>query len=241
MPGIAAAFIRAVRPTYLAAPLAVATAWMLLIVWSNSAYRGYLSHDALESFTLTQAWLVLVLIAGWMLMVIAMMLPANLPAMYCQIDGRLPVLAPLVTGYLAVWAGFGLLLVMGDLALHRLLIMLPSGGASTGMIFPALLILAGAYQLTPFKERCLRGLCTPEAASAPLRAGLRQGAACVECSWPLMLLMFAVGQHSLLWMALLGSLMAVERLTTWGREMAPSLGVALLGAGATLLLLHLLG
>ena len=49
-----------------------------------------------------------------------------------------------------------------------------------------------------------------------------------------MLLMFAVGVGSLLWMLLLGAMMGVEKNLPWGRRISAPVGVLLLGWGTGL-------
>jgi predicted metal-binding membrane protein len=50
-----------------------------------------------------------------------------------------------------------------------------------------------------------------------------------------MLLMFAVGAGSLVWMFVLAAVMAVEKNVSWGRRAARPVGLALLAWGAALL------
>jgi predicted metal-binding membrane protein len=52
-----------------------------------------------------------------------------------------------------------------------------------------------------------------------------------------MLVMFAVGVESLLWMAVLAAVMTVERVTRYGSRLAPLVGLALIGV-AVLAPLH---
>jgi predicted metal-binding membrane protein len=46
---------------------------------------------------------------------------------------------------------------------------------------------------------------------------LRQGLFCLGCCWALMLVMFSVGAMNAVWMALLGVLMTIEKLSTTTR------------------------
>ena len=71
-----------------------------------------------------------------------------------------------------------------------------------------------------------------------LRLGIDHGVFCVGCCWALMLLMFAVGAGSLLWMMILALLMAVEKNVRWGRRLSAPVGAALLAWGAMLLAFH---
>jgi len=94
------------------------------------------------------------------------------------------------------------------------------------------------YQFTPLKQMCLEKCRSPymflvehwrgrNAGSDALRLGVRHGLFCLGCCWTLMLLMFAVGGANLGWMLALGTLMAAERSTRWGRYLTAPVGVAL--------------
>jgi predicted metal-binding membrane protein len=72
----------------------------------------------------------------------------------------------------------------------------------------ALLVAAGAYQLTPLKDLCLSKCRNPvqffmthwrPGTAGALRMGITQGAYCVGCCWVLMLLLFVVGVMNLAW------------------------------------------
>ncbi len=106
----------------------------------------------------------------------------------------------------------------------------------------AVLILAGAFQFSSLKYRCLDKCRAPlsflsqhwrgsaQAARAFL-LGAHHGLFCVGCCWALMLLMFAVGTGNVGWMMGLGAVMAVEKNVTWGRRLSAPLGVGLLAWG----------
>ena len=66
--------------------------------------------------------------------------------------------------------------------------------------------------------------------------GARHGVFCVGCCWALMLVMFAAGAASLIWMAALTALMVHEKTRPSGATTVPLTGVALLAAGSTLML-----
>src|SRR3712207_205484 len=116
------------------------------------------------------------------------------------------------------------------------------------MVGALLLVLAGVYQFSPWKYRCLDACRSPlsfitahwrgyaERRQA-FRLGANHGLFCVGCCWSLMVVMFAVGAGNLGWMLLLGAVMAIEKNTAWGRRVAAPLGVVLLGWGLGLLLL----
>ena len=106
---------------------------------------------------------------------------------------------------------------------------------SAGAIF----LGAGLYQFSELKHACLTQCQRPFAfffanwTTRPLGVfllGLRQGVYCLGCCWAMMLLMFAVGTMNIVWMALLGVLMAVEKMATTARFATPP-GVAFMAIG----------
>ena len=64
---------------------------------------------------------------------------------------------------------------------------------------------------------------------------MRHGAFCVGCCWALMLVMFAAGVASLIWMALLTAVMIHEKTRPAGARAVPVTGVALLAAASVVL------
>jgi predicted metal-binding membrane protein len=138
-----------------------------------------------------------------------------------------------VVGYLVVW------LVAGAVAYG----LLRAGRALVGGTFEwhsagrwlsvAVVAFAAAYQLSPLKRRwlarCRAEFVEPEEAPTgrpadSLRSGLRAGGRCLGSSWALMLVLFALGAMSLVWMAVVAVLIAAERLLPAAR--APRLASA---------------
>jgi predicted metal-binding membrane protein len=236
----------------------IALAWLSLWLWNRSPYERYLDHDYLGAVTLADVPVVIPLyVGGWTLMVTAMMLPTTLPliTLFRAIVRRRPEamqwITLLIAGYIGIWTLFGFVLLLGDWGLHQVVDRSAWMTANAWIISAGTLSLAGAYQFTNLKYRCLdqcrspysfiighwRGRF-PHAESFAL--GLHHGLYCVGCCWTLMLLMFAVGHGNLAWMFLLGLIMAVEKNTPWGRHLSLPLGVVLLGLGLSLPLLALL-
>src|SRR5438128_3107005 len=56
----------------------IGLAWLTLAVWGQSPYGRYLSHHSLEQVR-GGGLLMLVFIAGWLVILLAMMLPTSLP------------------------------------------------------------------------------------------------------------------------------------------------------------------
>ena len=229
----------------------IALAWLALWVWGQSPYGRFLSHHSLEAVR-GNAALMLVFVAGWTLMVVAMMLPTSLPLVTLfrtLVRGRpdrARLTALLVGGYLAVWTLFGVVVYCGDFVLHGAVERSAWLGANVvPFIGAGTLLVAGLYQFTPLKYHCLDKCRSPMSfvtehwrgsreRSRSFLLGAHHGLFCVGCCWSLMLVMFAVGLGSLGWMLALGAVMAVEKNVSWGRKISAPLGVVLLGWGLAL-------
>lgn len=234
--------------TILAAVVALlaAAAWLVLWWWGASPYGRYLHHD-----TPTGPGTALELglfAAGWLLMIVALMLPTTIPllATFRALVGRRRqprlLAGVVVAGYLVTWAGFGLVAWVGDRGVHALVDAVPWLSANPRLVLAATFATAGAYQFSGLKYRCLdecrsplgfvmnrwRGLAERREAFA---LGVAHGLFCIGCCWSLMLVMFAVGMGNVAWMLGLGAVTAIEKNTAWGRRLGRPLGVVLLLAG----------
>lgn len=152
---------------------------------------------------------------SWLLMTVAMMGPAALADVrYTGLNSlrwrRRRAMAEFSAAYLSVWAAFGLL----ALAAAAIVSGVP-GPADLAVV----LAVAAAWQLTPFKRRCLRGchrsLPLPpygwRADTGALWYGLRNGLYCLGTCWCLMLIMIAAPGAQLLWTVGLTVAIAAER------------------------------
>ncbi len=227
----------------------IAVAWMSLWVWGQSPYARFLDHEALTELTGEDVTLLVFFVAGWTLMIFAMMLPTTLPlmAMFHKMVRDRPshfrLVGLLVLGYLAVWSGFGVLIHVADVLVHEGAERISWLESNYWAIGAGTLILAGVYQFTPLKYHCLDKCRSPfsfiaghwsggnEAVQA-VRLGADHGLFCVGCCWSLMLLMFGVGAGNIGWMLVLGSVMALEKNMPWGRRLSKPLGVTLIVCGA---------
>ena len=169
----------------------------------------------------------------WAAMTLAMMLPTAGPMIltYAEIADtaarkREPVVSPLVltAGYVAVWFGFAIAAAALQWTLARA--GLGDGNGAGRLVGGALFVAAGLYQFSAIKQSCLTQCQRPfpfffsnwtEQPFGVFRLGLRQGAYCLGCCWAMMLLMFATGTMNVVWMAMLGALMTIEKLSTTPR------------------------
>jgi predicted metal-binding membrane protein len=216
-------------------------AWIALSMWERSPYGHYLHHDGGVAPLPVEAALFAV---GWVLMIVAMMLPSSVPLVmtFAALVGRRRtprlLVALLLAGYLLVWGAFGLAAWLMDRGIHAAVDALPWLDAHPQLIIGTTLLVAGLWQFSPLRDRCLEACRSPlgfvlnrwrgtSERREALAMGIAHGAFCVGCCWSLMLVMFGVGLGSVAAMLALGGLTAVEKNMPWGRRLTRPLGVAL--------------
>lgn len=240
-------------------------AWAGIILTSGLAwlYLLYLARDmdsgmAMEmggmpmhhAWTWLDAWLMFLM---WAVMMVAMMLPGASPMilLYQRIAHqkmRRPrrSVALFASGYLLVWTAFSAIATLAQWALRQTGLVSDMMVSSSAALSATLLLAAGAYQLSPWKENCLHHCQTPFAfvtqhwRSGPggaLVMGLHHGAYCLGCCWLMMALLFVGGVMNLLWIALLALIVLVEKLLP-GIWLARGLGIVLIAAGTWLFTAH---
>jgi predicted metal-binding membrane protein len=173
-------------PAVLAATLGLAAACWVVAAWlMNGMDMGVATRPGTFGF----------FAAAWVTMMAAMMLPGAAPAVvrHARIAGTVRAALPFVAAYLAIWALAGLVAY----ALDR-----PHGALAAG----AVVIAAGAYELTPVKQR-FRRRCREEA-----RSGLWLGLCCVGSTAGLMAMLVALGVMSLFWMAIVAVVACAQKL-----------------------------
>jgi predicted metal-binding membrane protein len=157
------------------------------------------------------------------------------------------LVALVIAGYLSTWGLFGLAAHGLDWTLHELTQRSVWLTFNSWVIGAIVLFVAGLFQFSSLKYRCL------DKCRAPLSFVLRHwrgqgtrrhafllgadhGVYCVGCCWALMLLMFVVGTGSVGWMLLLGAVMAAEKNLPFGKRLSTPLGVALFMGSATVVM-----
>jgi predicted metal-binding membrane protein len=122
--------------------------------------------------------------------------------------------------------------------------------AESGVLLGGTLLLLGAYQLSPYKDRCLSHCRTPlgfllthsrPGVRGAARMGLEHGWFCLGCCWALFAFMVVVGTMNLVWMALITVVLSVERTVSWGDRLARVVGVAASVAGVVVLVAPTVG
>jgi len=194
--------------------------------------------------------------AMWVVMMIGMMTPSVAPMilMFARI-GREATLAGkpfaasswFAAGYLLSWAAFSLAATAAQWGLDRAALLTPMMESASTVLAGILLIGAGLYQWTPFKNACLSYCQSPlvfimrhggfrSDAAGALKLGFRHGFYCVGCCWAIMALLFVGGAMNIRWIALLSIFVLLEKVLPLGRLLAQFAGIAFIAGGGWLLL-----
>ena len=224
------------------------TAWLALWRFGLTLHGSVHHHDSVSGSIVT-----LFFVGGWTVMTIAMMLPTSVPliATFDTIANRradrTSLVALVVLGYLLVWASLGIALYVVAIVAQRLTDRSAWLQARSTLGAASLFFVAGVYQFSSLKHRCLDKCRSPlsfvlshwqgdhERRNA-IWLGAHHGLFCVGCCWALMMLMFAVGVGNLAWMLVLGAIMAIEKNVSWGGRLSTPLGILLVAGGVMILM-----
>ena len=148
-----------------------------------------------------------------------------------------------VAGYVAAWTLFSAGATALQWELERAALLSPMLAAATPLFAAAVLLAAGLYQLSPWKDACLAHCRTPArflaehwrpGAGGAFRLGLRYGLYCLGCCWILMALLFVGGVMNLLWVAVIAVTVLVEKIVPAGDLIGRIAGVGMIAAGLLL-------
>lgn len=222
------------------------------------AWIAPMALDMYGAMTGSAAWMMtrnwdltheLLLFAMWTVMMIGMMLPSATPALFLYASvvrkgpdsQRAPVYVyAFGAGYLAAWTLFSLFATVLQLLLNHWLLLSPMMEARTRWFGPALLVVAGFYQYTPFKSSCLKSCRFPvefmtrrwkPGVGGGFQMGLEQGFYCLGCCWALMLLLFVGGVMNLWWIGALTVFVLLEKLAPLGAQGGRLSGLLMIGMG----------
>jgi len=200
----------AAPPMVLAATLGLAAA-----CWAATAWL----MDGMDMGVATRPGAFGFFAAAWVTMMAAMMLPGAAPAVArrARMTGKVRAALLFTAAYLAIWALAGVVAY----ALDR-----PHGSLAAG----AVVIAAGAYELTPVK-RDFRRRCREEAGS-----GLGFGLCCVGSSIGLMAMLVALDVMSLLWMSVVAVLACAQKLLPAKAAIDVPLALAIVGFGLVIII-----
>lgn len=181
----------------------------------------------------------------WTVMMAAMMTPSVTPLLltFAQVhrkrrERQRPYVPTgvFLAGYFLSWASFSLVATGLQWALQANALLSPQMRAASPILGGLLLTMAGLYQLSSWKYRCLVHCRDPlgfimtawrEGWSGALRMGIHHGVYCLGCCWLLMTLLFVVGVMNLLWVALIAIFVLLEKILET-RKWISSLAAAIL-------------
>jgi predicted metal-binding membrane protein len=187
----------------------------------------------------------------WIVMMVAMMLPALLPMLvrYRKAVGaageiRLGRLTALVgLGYFFVWSVSGMIAFPFGVALAALAMRWPSLARAVPMAVGLIVMVAGMLQFSAWKVHhlaCCRGehacstVLSTDARTA-WRHGLRLGLHCSYCCAGLTSILLAMGVMDLRAMAAVTAAISAERLAPGGERIARFIGAAWIGVAMLLI------
>lgn len=191
--------------------LLAAAGWAALVLMWITGSAEVFGHDQ-HGVPIPLA--IFLFVAGWSVMIAAMMLPSSLPALR-RLDGHAAqnMIAPgatmFLSGYFLGWAAFGAAAYIGDAILHQMVHSMAWLEARPWLIGGGVAIFAGATELsgrTPPPE-------FPAMAKADAPAfhlGKAHSIDRIRRCWPLMLFAMAVGMASAAWMVALTLVMLLE-------------------------------
>jgi predicted metal-binding membrane protein len=209
-----------------------ALAWLAMVLFHGGDSGGWHANFGRDRLPSAQ-WL-----AGWAIMVVAMMLPPALPFLTAMsklaqgvVWGR-ALVGVAAAVFVAAWVLVGIVLVVAAGLLTSLLADLTWLADRSAAVSGVAAILVGLYQFSPLKQACLTACRSPTGimliawdSDRPWRStieiALRYALVCIGCCWTLMLLTLVVGSFVLPLMAIVSVIMLLERLLPSVRPLIP--------------------
>jgi predicted metal-binding membrane protein len=216
--------------------------------WATLAWQGAGADGMMGSATMGMG--APLFLAIWVVMMVAMMFPTAAPMIltFHEVQaarrrrGEAFVSTwVFVAAYLLVWTLAGAAAYAGALAAAAIAARTATSPTTAARFGGAVIVAAGAYQLTPVKDLCLAKCRTPlgfimtswrDGMAGALRMGLVHGAYCLGCCWLLFLILFPIGVMNIGAMALITLVIFAEKTLPWGRATARAAAAALVAYGA---------
>lgn len=178
------------------------------------------------------------MMAMWAIMMIAMMVPTAIRAILVfQRIGEQALsrggnrVSPwwFTLGYIIIWSSFGIAATTLQWALDEAMMLSPMLIATSWYLGALLLLLAGVWQISPWKQACLKQCQSPamfiarhfrRGPGGAIHIGLMHGAYCIGCCWAIMTLLFLGGVMNVAWIAIITLFILAEKL------LPPTLGLS---------------
>jgi predicted metal-binding membrane protein len=223
--------------TTVAIVIVVVLCWWWIIALARDMY-GPMTGASAWMMTASWDWQhVILLFAMWSAMMVAMMVPSAAATLW-RCASVFPIGA-LVAGYVWIWTLFSVAATVAQRVMSATDLLTPMMEPSMPVVAGGLLLIAGIYQLLPFKRTCLASCrataaCvepSPSRIVAAFRSGTRHGVTCLGCCWALMLLLFAGGVMNLAVIASVSAIVFFEKVAPFGMTSTLVSGGALIGLG----------
>ncbi len=214
-------------------------------------------RSSVLAMPMTSAWSVsdaVLMWSMWAVMMAAMMIPSATPMIQAYNTtispgarsrshtptGSTPLF---VAGYLFAWSGFAAAAAAAQWQLHDASLVDAMGTSTSRWVAGPVLVLAGVYQFSSLKNACLGTCRTPlgflltnwrAGGRGAFVMGLHHGSLCIGCCWALMALLFVLGVMNLWWIALVATVVLIEKITR-NAVLPRMLGVTLVAWGAAVM------
>jgi predicted metal-binding membrane protein len=236
--------------------LAIAGVCWCLVLWDSGAMAGGMAMPG--GWTMSMVWMPMAsqsrIAAGamfgamWLAMMVAMMLPSSLPMLliYRRVvtfrGERHPgaLMWIMSAGYFLVWTLFGVLAYIAGAAIADAAMWSASISRTVPLAAGAGLVVAGSYQLTPWKAACLTHCRDPFSLigshvdrgwRGAVALGVHHGVFCTGCCWALMVMQLMIGVMNPGAMAAIATVIALEKILARGPLIARIVGIAAIGVG----------
>ena len=194
------------------------TSWLPSTYWMPPMDNNWATNDFYQ------------LIMMWIIMMIAMMSPSIIPTvlMFATVnkskqknDLQFTPTYIFYFGYLIAWIIYSIIISTIQYPLHQVSLMNPMMSSINNYLSGIVLIIAGIYQLTPYKNVCLDKCRSPlslvmanwkDGNLGALRMGLGHGFYCVFCCWFLMAILLVAGVMNLTFVIALTIFVLLEKL-----------------------------
>ncbi len=228
--------------------------FILLTIYLCWHYMLFGMTMNMEPVSQWQAHDIVMLYVMWAVMMAGMMLPSALPVLLLvqkfnqrqtQAHHRNVPISVFAAGYLLAWCLYSVLVTFLQWGLHHFTLLTPMMDSASQVFSAGIVIVAGFYQFSPLKQRCLQLCRSPMSVVmkgwnnnklSALSVGFKHGSYCVLCCWFLMALLFVGGVMNISLIIALTLLVILEKTFPNAKAFSYTVGAALIIFGIYLLL-----
>jgi len=229
----------------------VVLSWVLLIEMSENmmAMEGDMGIKPWASSDFAM------MLGMWAVMMVGMMVPTAIRSIliFSQISAKAAAGGHnyvagywFTLGYVFAWCGFAAAATLFQWMLDQAALLSPMMVTTSSSLGALILITAGAWQFTPWKDTCLKHCQSPlmflaanfsPGISGAIQLGVRHGLYCLGCCWFIMGLLFVGGVMNFIWIIAITAFILVEKLLPSGQKWGQVAGGAMIAVGLSYLFL----